>query len=321
MLLLWVVALWAALTWALRSWMYRPFSLDDKVVVITGAGMGIGRRLAEKIYLTASNVTLVLLDINQDALEKTQRHLQELGKKSSTVRIYQCDVSDESAVERCIQQVIADVAPHPIAVLVNNAGIVSGKSIMELTPSQVRRTFGVNLFAHFWLVKSVLPSMKQSDDAMIVSIASVLGFTGGARLSDYVASKSAVIGFHDCLRLELLHDQLRHIRTLLVCPLGIRTGMFDGLFDSDHGLFNLQRIFAPMLTENEVVESIHGAMLRGEHQVVSCHPGWLGTFLAILAPITRVIPPVIRDQLSLAVGAVHGMDTFVGHGSKKKATE
>ncbi|TMW55729.1 hypothetical protein Poli38472_010611 [Pythium oligandrum] len=296
------LVVWIAVALALQAlyrWLvHRPFSLNDKVIVITGAGMGIGRRLAEEIFIHTSNATLVLLDINHDAVLKTKRYLEGLaatGKKPSTVRVYQCDVSDPELVEGCIQRILEDVAPQPIAVLINNAGVVIGKSIMDLSPSEVRRTFDVNVVAHFWMVKSVLPSMKQCEEAMIVSISSILGYCAGARLADYVASKSAVVGFHDSL-----------------CPLGTNTGMFRWIFEHHHGFLNVQEVFAPLLQESDVATSIHRAMVRGEEQVISCHPGWLRVLHEWITPIYRLLPPTLRDYTYWASGAVYGMDTFVG---------
>lgn len=88
-----------------------------------------------------------------------------------------CDVYVAcSAVDACFKHVLQEIAPRRIDVLVNNAGIVAGRSLLELTPAQIRATFAVNTLAHFWTVRAVLPSMKQdaTRDAMIVSVSSVV---------------------------------------------------------------------------------------------------------------------------------------------------
>ncbi|KAJ0393575.1 hypothetical protein P43SY_005144 [Pythium insidiosum] len=325
---LWLAA-WATVAMALlaigshvsrRLWQ-RPFVLDGKVIVITGAGSGIGRRLAEQLWrCTPRGVTLALLDVDEVALKAARSHLLELRapEGSASVNVYECDVSDERAVAACIECVLADVAPRSIDVLVNNAGVVNGRTVEELTPAELQRVFAVNVFAHFWMAKHVLPSMKRSADAMIVSIASILAFGPAAKLADYCASKAAVASFHDSLRLELRREGVSHIRTLLVCPLGIRTGMFEGIFDGDQGLWGLQTVVAPLLSEDQVVRRIHRAMLNGEREVISCLDGAVGLVHAWTTPALRLLPVPIRDAFADAVGAVRGMDTFVGRSQKPR---
>lgn len=156
----------------------------------------------------------------------------------------------------CVQLVLQEVAPKQVDVLVNNAGklyhsslslslswmsawgsdssplpsagIVSGRSFLELTPAHIRRTFEVNTLSHFWFTQALLPSMiKAKKDAMIVTVASVvrccccccqhimsrlhlrhantlslspslqLGIASGANLTDYCASKAATIAYHE----------------------------------------------------------------------------------------------------------------------------
>lgn len=101
----------------------RRFSLDGKVVVITGAASGIGRRLALKVFGEAKGVTLALLDVDLEALRKLRTELLQLRENESKVAfVYECDVSDCRAVDECIARVVADVAPRHLGVLVNNAG-------------------------------------------------------------------------------------------------------------------------------------------------------------------------------------------------------
>ncbi|KAG6584616.1 Retinol dehydrogenase 10-A [Phytophthora cinnamomi] len=291
----------------------RGFSLDGKVVVITGAASGIGRRLARKVFEQAEDVTLVLLDVDLPALHKLRTELLQRREDSGNlVFVHGCDVSDHKAVNKCIAQVVADVAPKHIGVLVNNAGVVMGRSLQELTPEQIQKTFAVNTQAHFWTVKAALPSMKKAPEALLVTLSSVMGMTSSAGLTDYCASKAAVNAFHEALRLELWRDNVTTIRTLLVCPAAVDTGMFAGVLAADDWAVKISRFFIPMLSESEVVDTIYRAMLRGDELLVSCFSGWRGIALAWAPAISRLLPVPLYDMVVRLGGGLNGMDTFVG---------
>ncbi|KAL4129216.1 hypothetical protein PRIC2_005226 [Phytophthora ramorum] len=298
----------------------RAFSLDGKVVVITGAASGIGRRLAIKVSQETAEVTLALLDVDLDALKRLERELQQDGG-DSRVFVYDCDVSEHRAVAACIARVVDDVAPKHIGVLVNNAGVVMGRSLKELTPEQIQKTFAVNTMAHFWTVKAALPSMKKASEALLVTVSSVMGMTSSAGLTDYCASKAAVNSFHEALRLELWRDNVKSIRTLLVCPAAVDTGMFDGVLAADDWALKISRFFIPMLSESEVVDTIYRSMQRGDELLVSCLSGWRGTALSWAPAISRLLPVPLYDVVVRLGGGLNGMDTFVGKqhiASKKK---
>jgi all-trans-retinol dehydrogenase (NAD+) len=112
--------------------------------------------------------------------------------------------------------------------LINNAGVVSGRALLDTPDELIERSFSVNTLAHFWTVKAFLPTMLENDHGHIVSIASMAGHVGIPKLIDYCASKFAAVGFDEALRLELEVMGAEGVHTTAICPYFIQaTGMFD----------------------------------------------------------------------------------------------
>ncbi|CAJ0920621.1 unnamed protein product [Ranitomeya imitator] len=115
-----------------------------------------------------------------------------------------------------------------ITILINNAGIVTGKKFIDSPDALVEKTMQVNTMAHFWTYKAFLPAMMASNHGHLVSIASSAGLIGVNGLADYCASKFAAIGFAESVGLEMLALGKTGVKTTIVCPYFINTGMFDG---------------------------------------------------------------------------------------------
>lgn len=111
------------------------------------------------------------------------------------------DVSDREAVYRMAAKVREDFGP--VDILINNAGIVCCKTIMELPDKVIENTFAVNILAHFWTIKAFLPDMVRQKRGHVVTISSVTGMVGIYGCTDYAATKFACIGMHESLLCEL----------------------------------------------------------------------------------------------------------------------
>lgn len=96
---------------------------------------------------------------------------------------YQCDITDEASIARLAEQVERDLGE--VDILVNNAGIVNCVPFEAMTSAQIRKTFEVNTFAHFWTMRQFLPSMKRRRSGHIVAVSSIAGLLGTANLTDY----------------------------------------------------------------------------------------------------------------------------------------
>lgn len=115
-----------------------------------------------------------------------------------------------------------------VSLLFNNAGVLSGRSLLDTPDHMIERSFNVNVIAHFWTVKAFLPTMIEKDHGHIVTIASMAGYVGIAKLIDYCSSKFAAVGFDEALRLELEVMGVENVHTTVICPYFIQaTGMFD----------------------------------------------------------------------------------------------
>ncbi|KAF8786278.1 Short-chain dehydrogenase/reductase family like protein [Argiope bruennichi] len=194
--------------------------ISDQVVLITGAGSGIGRLLA--VEFSKLHATVVLVDINKNGLNETKNLVSPLSKAF----VYECDVSNRQKVYEVAKRIGVEVGK--VDILVNNAGIVNGKRFLELSDDSIQRIMEINTLAHFWMCKAFLPDMMQSNKGHIVSIASLAGVSGLPNLTDYCASKFAAVGFMESLKLELDAQKKDGIKLTIVCPSLISTGLFEG---------------------------------------------------------------------------------------------
>lgn len=194
----------------------RPKSLKGKVVVITGGVSGIGRLTALLLKLQGSVV--IVWDVNEDGI----REMAELVDEAMKV-----DITSTAQVQAAAQTVTAQYGR--VDVLINNAGIVIGKPLLQLKNRQIQKCFEVNAIAHFWTVKAFLPQMIKRKSGHIVTISSCAGIQGVSRLVDYSASKAACRIFHDTLAVELEEQGMAEgISMSCINPCFINTGMFDG---------------------------------------------------------------------------------------------
>ncbi|XP_054156994.1 estradiol 17-beta-dehydrogenase 11-like [Oppia nitens] len=191
-------------------------SIDGQIVVITGAGSGIGRQLSIRFAIQL-NAVVVLWDINRESVERLNNEIRLLGGISHPMIV---DVSDEKQVESAAGQVRQQIGA--IHMLINNAGVVPCLPFNQLTCPQIRRTFDVNVLSHFWTIKQFLPIMEEYGRGHIVAIASSAGIMGSPYFTAYGSTKFGIVGLMSSLRKEL-HELDKHtqIKLTTICPLGI----------------------------------------------------------------------------------------------------
>ncbi|KAI0268187.1 retinal short-chain dehydrogenase/reductase [Gloeopeniophorella convolvens] len=271
------------------SLFFGPGALDwgEQTVLITGGASGVGELLANT--LAVRNVTVVVLDVKPIVTE------------NYNITYYKCDVSKWEEVEAVAKKVIEEVG-HP-TVLVNNAGVVQGKLLLDLSPEDIRQTFDVNTLAHFWTLKAFLPDMIKNKAGHIMTVASVAGLVGMAQMTDYNASKAALISLHESLRYELdKRYKVPQIRTSLVLPGHILTPLFSTVRLPSSWLY---KFFVPSLEPIYVTKAIIAVMDEQHSQTVYL------PFYTNFTPALRLLPSFLRDFAQWLSGADYGMDGFV----------
>ncbi|QUC17695.1 uncharacterized protein UV8b_01936 [Ustilaginoidea virens] len=230
-----------------NNWVDDKYVWSREVVLVTGGADGIGatmvRRFADK------GITVVVLDIQPMTF-----------KTSSRVHYYQCDVRSPESVNAVADRVRADVG-HP-TVLIHNAGVVRGKTILEAEPFDIRYTFDVNSLAHYWITKAFLPNMIARNHGMVVTVSSVAAWAALPGMVDYSASKAAALAFHEGLTDELkFRYNARKVRTVCVHPAHTRTALFSGFKQ-------VNSFMMPVLQPDTVGEAVVKKVLSGRSGTV-----------------------------------------------------
>jgi 2-hydroxycyclohexanecarboxyl-CoA dehydrogenase len=187
--------------------------LDRKVVIVTGAGQGIGRGIAEK--LAAEGATVVVSDINETTAKQTA---EAIGNGAIGVR---ADVTSRESVDATVQRVRREFGR--IDVLVNNAGWDKVGPFVDSDPADWDRIIQINLYGVLHTSQAVLPIMTEQGSGSVVNLASDAGRVGSSGEAVYAAAKGGVIAFTKTIAREIARHQ---IRANAVCPGPTDTALF-----------------------------------------------------------------------------------------------
>ncbi|CAL8977208.1 3-phenylpropionate-dihydrodiol/cinnamic acid-dihydrodiol dehydrogenase [Cellulomonas sp. T2.31MG-18] len=271
------------------------FPLAGRRVLVTGGASGIGRRLV--LGAAQRGADVAVWDLDGAAAERAAADVRGRG---AVAHAWQVDVTDRAAVHAAAAEVTA--AMGGVDVLVNDAGVVSGRPFLELTEAQVRRTFEVNTLAPYWVTGAFLPGMLERDMGRLVTVASAAGLVGVPRQADYAASKHAAVGFDESLRFELRRAGSA-VTTLVVCPFYVDTGMFAGARTRVPWLL-------PILREADVAGRILDAVESGRGRLA------LPAVVAVV-PALRLLPTRAFDALMDLLGVTGSMDEFTGRRARR----
>jgi all-trans-retinol dehydrogenase (NAD+) len=270
-------------------------------VLITGAAGGMGRMYAERaVAERAASVTL--WDRDAAALARTADELGARSRGRTGIRSYVVDVGDLGAIAKTAQRVRRDVGNPDV--LINNAGIVRGNRYFWETDNgeDTRPTMQVNALAPMYITREFITGMIANAyrPSRIVNIASAAGTLANPRMAVYAASKAALIGWSDSLRLELEQADHTNVKVTTVTPSYISTGMFTGARGP---------ALAPVLEPGYVVDRVWRAMLDGAPLVELPWSVGLSRALRGLLP-TRMFDRIVGDGF----GVYRSMERFTGRG-------
>ena len=264
-------------------------NLKNKNVLITGGASGIGRIMVRKMLENQANV--IIWDLNQTNINSTIEEFSKLGN----IYGYRVDVANVEDVENAARLVKQQIGI--VDVLINNAGIVVGEYFNDNSVADIQRVMNVNANAPMYVALQFLQDMINQNSGHICNIASSAGIVTNPKMAVYAASKWAVIGWSDSLRLEI-QQMKTGVKITTVMPYYINTGMFDGV---------KSRI--PILSPEKTAQTIVRAIQK---DVKMC------TKPRYLYPLVRfgqaVLPVAVFDYIAGNVlGIYKTMDEFVGN--------
>lgn len=254
----------------------------------------MGRLYAERAVSEGAKA-VILWDRDADALAATADELRSLG--GTRIHPYALDVSSLEQVNRTATETMSD-ADVP-DVLINNAGIVRGKYFWDHTDADIDAVMQVNALAPMHVTRSFLPRMiERRTPARILNVASASGTLSVPKMSVYTASKWAVIGWSDSVRLELEEAGHGHVRVTTLIPSYIKTGMFEGARGP---------LLTPLMEPEYVVNKAWTALMEGKARVQLPWSVPLGSALRGL------LPQPVWDVVAGRVFKVYqSMDHFTG---------
>jgi meso-butanediol dehydrogenase / (S,S)-butanediol dehydrogenase / diacetyl reductase len=266
--------------------------VQEKVVLITGGGSGIGEATAKRFGVEGAKV--VVVDINEEAAQRVARELQAAGGQASAFR---ADVADPPAAAAMITYAVNTFGR--LDVLHNNATALEVGPVAELTVEGWNRTLAVNLTAPFLGTKFALPGMIRQGGGVIINTASISGLGGDYGLAAYNAAKAGVINFTRTTALEYARY---NIRVNCVCPGAIDTPPMQAMTGQREGNFP-HLMVAPARVQTQPLSVAQRQQLR--QRLAKAHPlGRLGR----PEEIANVVLFLASDEASFITGAAYVAD-------------
>ncbi|OWR40948.1 hypothetical protein KGM_215703 [Danaus plexippus plexippus] len=280
-------------TWFYRMYKFfvpnEPKSVKGEIVLITGAGHGMGREMALSFAKLGSIV--VCVDINPTSNEETVNMVKE---NKGQAHSYLCDVTNRSAINEMAEKIRKEVGE--VSILVNNAGIMPCKPLLKQTEKEIRATFEVNCLAHIWLFQAFLPSMMERNHGHIVAMSSMAGVLGLRNLVPYCGTKFAVRGMMEAVYEELREDprDFSGIKLTCICPYIVDTGLCK---NPKIKFPTLMKILSPKEAVQDIIDAV-----RREYNEITI-PSSLYYTNQFLRMFPREVPLHFKDFLDSGLEA------------------
>ncbi len=229
-------------------------NLNNKIIVITGASKGLGRKTA--LHLSSIGARTVLVARSDNLLQNVKEEIKQATGQDAF--IIPCDISNEIDVEKMAKKIQEKF--KRVDVLINNAGIGIYKPSERLSNIEMRKHFEVNFFAPYYCTKSLLPLLKKSKSGYILNIGSLFSKVSLGENSVYAATKYALRGFSEGLNQELKNHKLK---VGIFMPGAMKTSFQDG---REKGAIKIPEFL--MLNLNKVTCTIEKMIQKRKKQVI-----------------------------------------------------
>ncbi len=192
--------------------------LAGRVVLVTGAARGMGR--LEALGFAREGCRVVMADVDAEEMASAAEEVRSRGFEVFT---YVLDISDRRACFDLAEKVESEAGP--VDILVNNAGVTECYAVLDSSEHSLRRMMEVNYFGTVWMMQAFVPRMLRRSRGVVVNICSVAGKVGNPFMGGYCATKHALLGVTDTIRME---NRGRGVEFVIVNPGYVKTGMFEG---------------------------------------------------------------------------------------------
>lgn len=209
--------------------------LQNKVVVITGAGDGLGRQIALDVANDGAKV--VLVSRTEEKLKKLKNEILNTGGEAE---YYVCDISKLSEVGDISKKILGMY--KNVDILINNAGVYFEGSTVDIDENKTKKMIEINTLGTIYVSKAFLPNMMDKNSGQILNVISVAGVEAGEEYTLYTASKFAITGFTEALRKELMKTK---IKVSAIYPEGIKTNIFAASGGLDYSKEEPQMLMDP----------------------------------------------------------------------------
>jgi len=251
--------------------------IENKRVIITGASSGIGRALA--VELARGGARLALTARREDRLETLRKEIESTGGEAIIVP---GDITDANIRAELIDRTTGELGG--IDILINNAGVGASGLFEDAASDRLRQVMEVNFFSLVELTRASLPHLRAGDDPLIVNLSSIVGQRATPHNSEYSASKFAVEGFSEALRVELAQQG---IGVLVVRPGTTETEFFAAALDQTS---NANWPDHRPVSAEKVARQIVGAIRRRKRNIT---PYFLGRIMCLIQRIS----PSLMDRI------------------------